>query len=880
MKKLIPLLLFVLAASANINAQSAKWVNYVKGSDSLDCRLTAVTSDMQENIFGIYTLVNYGTNPKPSILLNGKHLGVDYDKRKNTLIIKFNPKGQVIWTYTLGPNRANYNITGATNDNNGNIYIEALFYGDSLLTNDTAIALEVDTSNAKIKISNSGRFIKVAETPIEAGINIHTRLSNEYNGRLYGAERYRNLVVYDTNLVQIKKTPYSCEARFPPKIAYNSVYTAKNHTSISIARFDLNGKLLFDKLLCNIGMPWEHDFITDDKENLFIHGHYRYQGSSTVTLGDSILPETYEDWYYVAKLDSNANVEWLKVIETKKKFSGLAQARVVDDKIQLVLPYKDSIIIDSTEILGGEGYVFVEFDQDGSLSKNGKIDLGVPAYKIISPAEIFNAPNGDMYLSGVFYYKNAFSDSSLSNNVFTYFIGRFSDKFITVKGRVFVDTDLNEKFSEGDIGLKHITIKEDSNPLYTYTNDDGKYSLNLLYDSKRVNLAHNPYKNIEKITPNYYDLDINDSTIEINDIDFIVTPKNVNDLTININPQNRARQGRVFLYSATVINNGGITQNACVSITLDSQLTFNRSNHQHDSIKGQTIFWSFDNLKPYEEKRIIIHTNVSDSAERMDTLCSSALVNPKITDIDPSDNQDTIYTIIVGSYDPNIKEVNKPEIINANDVTGSFPMEYTIHFQNTGNDTAFKVVLRDIIDKDLKIESIEHITSSHNYTLMLNENNQIAFTFNDILLVDSITNEPESHGFVKYRVWTKDNPKRGDEFTNFADIYFDFNEPVTTNTTFNKIDFIKGVKHVVKNTGHLAVYPNPSNGVFTIRADINTPATLQVIDLTGKLVYTETTEASANGLETKIDINTLPQGIYFIKVYAGNETLNAKIIKN
>jgi hypothetical protein len=76
------------------------------------------------------------------------------------------------------------------------------------------------------------------------------------------------------------------------------------------------------------------------------------------------------------------------------------------------------------------------------------------------------------------------------------------------------------------------------------------------------------------------------------------------------------------------------------------------------------------------------------------------------------------------------------------------------------------------------------------------------FKFENILLVDSNTNEPLSHGFVRYRIQPKTNFSAGDSITNFAAIYFDFNEPVITNTAKTII---------ILPTGIASATPTPAN---------------------------------------------------------------------
>ena len=75
-------------------------------------------------------------------------------------------------------------------------------------------------------------------------------------------------------------------------------------------------------------------------------------------------------------------------------------------------------------------------------------------------------------------------------------------------------------------------------------------------------------------------------------------------------------------------------------------------------------------------------------------------------------------------------------------------IEYTIRFQNTGNDTAFTVVLRDTLDKHLDWTTFKPILASHPYETFLYKDGAVEFSFKEILLPDSTTNEPLSHGFV------------------------------------------------------------------------------------------------------------------------------------
>jgi hypothetical protein len=59
-----------------------------------------------------------------------------------------------------------------------------------------------------------------------------------------------------------------------------------------------------------------------------------------------------------------------------------------------------------------------------------------------------------------------------------------------------------------------------------------------------------------------------------------------------------------------------------------------------------------------------------------------------------------------------------------------------------------------------------------------------------ILLVDSFTNEPLSHGFLRYHIAQKKDVPLGTKILNRAGIYFDFNPPVMTNYTEHEVGVI------------------------------------------------------------------------------------------
>ena len=147
---------------------------------------------------------------------------------------------------------------------------------------------------------------------------------------------------------------------------------------------------------------------------------------------------------------------------------------------------------------------------------------------------------------------------------------------------------------------------------------------------------------------------------------------------------------------------------------------------------------------------------------------------------------------VTGSYDPNDKQAFPSGIGPNHLVEPDWEIEYLIRFQNTGTDTAFTVVIRDTLSPHLNPSTVRPGAASHPYSWELTGTGALSFTFDNILLPDSNTNEALSHGYVSFKIEQEADIVPGTVFENTAFIYFDFNDPVQTNTTFHEV-----IKHVV-----------------------------------------------------------------------------------
>ncbi len=152
---------------------------------------------------------------------------------------------------------------------------------------------------------------------------------------------------------------------------------------------------------------------------------------------------------------------------------------------------------------------------------------------------------------------------------------------------------------------------------------------------------------------------------------------------------------------------------------------------------------------------------------------------------DPFSN--SFCTVAVNSFDPNDKSALPIGTGDEHFIEDDWELNYTIRFQNTGNDVAFDVVIRDLISEDLDLSTLKVRGATHDFTWDLTPGRELVFTFENILLPDSTTNEPASHGQVSYSITPKKDLTPLTRIENTAGIYFDFNDPIITNTVFHTI---------------------------------------------------------------------------------------------
>ncbi|MFH0866539.1 MAG: T9SS type A sorting domain-containing protein, partial [Bacteroidota bacterium] len=311
-------------------------------------------------------------------------------------------------------------------------------------------------------------------------------------------------------------------------------------------------------------------------------------------------------------------------------------------------------------------------------------------------------------------------------------------------------------------------------------------------------------------------------------------------------------------------NNGTIPMNGTISFKHDPLCSFVSSNPANDGISGDTIIWNFTNLLVGETRNIFVTQYVPVGTPLSTPISMYSQIMPVIGDTFPANNYDSLHPLVVGSYDPNDKAVNPDRPLLMSEITYPVPLTYLIRFQNTGTFYAEKVFVRDTLSSNLDFSSFEMIAASHKYSLNYIDPGILEWTFDSIMLPDSTTDEANSHGFISYRIKPLTSLSETDTIYNMAYIYFDFNEPVLTNTTESYLEATVVSIPEITNSGNLKIFPNPTHDEFTVEVieKVIYPCKVKIYNSLANIVMTkEITQPIAT-----INCQGLKSGFYFIIV--------------
>jgi uncharacterized repeat protein (TIGR01451 family) len=347
------------------------------------------------------------------------------------------------------------------------------------------------------------------------------------------------------------------------------------------------------------------------------------------------------------------------------------------------------------------------------------------------------------------------------------------------------------------------------------------------------------------------------------------------DLEVTIIPQQRARPGFDCIYQLVYHNKGNQIQSGSLSLAFDSTILYPiSSSPSATSSTANTLTWNFENLAPLETRYVLVYLNLNSPQDTPavaigDVLHYQLSIASTMVDETPLDNVLAYNQTVVGSFDPNDKEVLEGESISI-DRIGDY-LHYVIRFQNTGTDYAENVVIRDFLDFNLDWTTLEIVGSSHPYRCTLNYGYHLEVFYDGINLPAVATDEAGSHGYFAFKIKPKSTLQVNSVIPNNAKIFFDYNYPIATNTVTTTVTALGTPTQTIASA--ITLYPNPALNQLNIVVGNNEIVNEVAISNTLGQVLMKTWQA------TSLDLTILAAGTYFVTVSTDKGTVTEKLIK-
>ena len=361
----------------------------------------------------------------------------------------------------------------------------------------------------------------------------------------------------------------------------------------------------------------------------------------------------------------------------------------------------------------------------------------------------------------------------------------------TVNGFVYFDENENGVFDEGDLPASYIPVGVVDNDALTYSLPNGQYFIaNLTAGPVSITPMLDEILWTVTSSPAVYEIELTeDNNYSASNIDFGIAPLvAVDSLSLDLSFGN-LRCNESFVTWITIENNGTTAAPSLFTVNIDPATEYLSSFPADPTIVGNTLGFEVPAILPFEQYQIQLVLLGPDEQLTGDTLDFGVVLSNLEGEVFDSL---TYSSVVACAFDPNDKLESNGWTENGFVLEGG-RLEYTIRFQNTGNDVAMNVRLEDELSGDLDWSTFEAVSWSHEPLIQLSSLGELVVFFSDIMLPDSGASWIDSQGYFKFNILPVANLPVGAVINNTAGIFFDFNEPVITNTTVNTIYSCEGL---------------------------------------------------------------------------------------
>ena len=439
--------------------------------------------------------------------------------------------------------------------------------------------------------------------------------------------------------------------------------------------------------------------------------------------------------------------------------------------------------------------------------------------------------------------------------------------YYTVNGNTLFDVNTNGcdatdlAFPNFKLNITNGTIVESF-----FSNELGEYDMPIQAGNYTIT-PQLENSNYFLMSPNSVSIDFPNDTSQFTQ-DFCMTANGLHDdLEITIIPLEGARPGFDADYKLIYNNKGNTTLSGNIDFVFnDDYVDFLSAIPNVNSQTTGNLSWNYSNLSPFETREIDFTFSLNPPTDENfplnsdDILEYSATIFPLANDETADDNVLNLNQVVVNSYDPNDKTCLEGPTVTSEQI-GAY-VHYLIRFENTGTANAINIVVKDVIDlSKYDLSTLIPLRASHNFVTRIQNENELEFIFENIQLpFDDANND----GYVVFKIKTRPSLVLGDTFSNQAEIYFDFNFPIITNTETTLVQDVLSVEEFAINSIQLS--PNPTDGFFTLNHNTHeTIEKIELYDISGKRL--KEFQQSA-----QYDITYLESGVYFLKFSVKNGT--------
>jgi type IX secretion system substrate protein len=585
--------------------------------------------------------------------------------------------------------------------------------------------------------------------------------------------------------------------------------------------------------------------------------------------------------YWIVKIDAAGTIQWQNTIGGIWDDFLHSIRQTADGGYILGGASQSNISGDKTDNSNGyHDYWVIKTDSTGSIQWQKTIG-GTNGESAKSIQQI----TAGEYIIGGSSYSNISGDKAenckgISGDDF--WIVKLTDNYNLITGKLFIDANSNAIRDAGEPPLILNQATETNTNRFAFSQQDGSYKITVLA-SGNFSVSPAPL-NYYNVVPAVRSGNFSGSlqTDSLNDFAYQPTAGSFNDLCVSISPIGLFRAGGDASYLINYENMGTTILNPTVIFFPDNDVTYISSVPVASSVTTDSVVWNFGPIAPFQTGNILVTVHINTGIPIGTLINSSVEIDPVPGDANPVCNYSEWAVFSTGSYDPNAILVDRDTVLTT-ELSSPPYLNYIIYFQNTGNDTAFNVRVLNNIPQTLDVNSFEFVASSHPMNITYGAHARLMeFTFDNILLPDSNIDEPGSHGFIRYRIKPLSTLVAGDQVKNNAFIYFDFNEPVLTDTAVTEIVLPTGVEEGAAGSSRqqLIVYPNPAGEELIVNSYSLTreKAELKIYDLFGREVYTSTINNQQSTI--KINVSGFSKGIYFVEFTSGQQVLRGKFLKD